>query len=499
MLRQCGHIKASFVSDWPSVMVQKCGLRLLYQHDLSQFEQQLKHCNASISAHRDFICQFSGSGTIQEEGWTTHMPKIPNEVVSPLNKYDQLGFDGSCDYNSCCPPIEIPRWFNIRSDKSHVTGRLTRKLHDRCTWLGVALCAVFFVTEDVAGLNDVMDSISSCKLICHLKASNGLSVKPRHIHWPTKENLMMSVLGGGFTWLTYIPRGSFPDWLYDCASIKFSFQTNCHYLKVQNCGLCPLYQHSVEEFKNCMKSESEFLGILDQKKTENINRKICSGIQNVIRKTDTLGRDQCIFYNSRLPSSEFLEWFSHRSDEPRLKIPLPPNLYNDSTWMGLVLCAYFAIDENPTTHFDILDSDITYGLVYHLQTNVGSVRPLVAYHLTKENLVMLQQGGCILLSYEGRGSFQNCLNQVSCIKASFRADCPGLKVEKCGLRLLYHYDLEEFEQTISHSRNSSLDGWDIICQGTSSRTSSSIRRKSNFGNLRGPIDPKVKGKPVLEE
>ena len=166
--------------------------------------------------------------------------------------------------------------------------------------------------------------------------------------------------------------------------------------------------------------------------------------------------------------------------------------------MGLVLCAYFAIDENPTTHFDILDSDFTYSLVYHLQTNVGSVRPLIGYRLTKENLVMLQQGGCILLSYEGRGSFQNCLNQVSCIKASFRADCPGLKVEKCGLRLLYHYDLEEFEQTISHSMNSSFYDWEIFHQlptddgnrdkqkhdgeGTSSRTSSS-RKESNFGNL----------------
>ena len=89
MLHLGGHIKASFVSDWPSVMVQKCGLRLLYQHDLSQFEQQLKHCNASISAVRDFICEFSCSGTIQEEGWR-HMRYIPNEVVSPLNKYDQL-------------------------------------------------------------------------------------------------------------------------------------------------------------------------------------------------------------------------------------------------------------------------------------------------------------------------------------------------------------------------------------------------------------------------
>ena len=142
------------------------------------------------------------------------------------------------------------------------------------------------------------------------------------------------------------------------------------------------------------------------------------------------------------------------------------------------------------------------------------MRPLVGYRLTNENLVMLQQGGCILLSCEGRGLFQNCLNQVSCIKASFRARCPGLKVEKCGLRLLYHYDVEEYERTISHSMNSSSDDWDLIHQlttddvnrekqkhdgeGTSSRTSSS-RKESNFGSQRGPIDPKDKGKRVLEE
>ena len=168
-----------------------------------------------------------------------------------------------------------------------MTFRLTRELQNRSTWLGVALCAVFLVTTDMAILNDIMDSISSCKLICHLQASNGLSVKPRHIYWPTKEHLMMSVLGG-FTWLTYIPRGSFPDWLYDCDFIKVSFETNCHDLKVQKSGIRLLYQDSVEEFKNCMKSESDFLGILDQKKTQNINRQMWSGIQNQIRKTDAL-------------------------------------------------------------------------------------------------------------------------------------------------------------------------------------------------------------------
>ena len=114
----------------------------------------------------------------------------------------------------------------------------------------------------MASLIDIMDSISSYKLICHLEASNGpndLSVKPRHIYWLTKEDLMISLLGG-LIWLTYIPRGSFPDWLYDCDYINVSFETNCSYLKVQNCGLRLLYQRSVEEFKNCMKSESDFFG-----------------------------------------------------------------------------------------------------------------------------------------------------------------------------------------------------------------------------------------------
>ncbi|KAL4594440.1 hypothetical protein ACB092_12G021100 [Castanea dentata] len=517
-LNQCSCIKASIISDWPGIIVKKCGLRFNHMHD-NWFQKIRYHCI-----------------------WLTkkqHMPQYFNDqliarykvkISGAMNQLSQShlpGCDGSCDYNLCCPPTPIPHWFNIQSYESHVTFRLTRELQNRSTWLGVALCAVFL--EDVGSLNGIMDSISSLKLICHVQASNGLSVKPRHIHWPTKENRMMSVLRRlvGFTWLTYIPRESFPDWLYDCASIKFSFKTNRHYLEVWKCGLRLLYQHSVEEF-NCIKSKYESLGILDQKKTENINRKIWSYIQIEIRKTDTLGFDRCIFYNSRLLSSEYLDWFNHRSNETWLTIPLPPNLYNDSAWMGLVLCAYFAIDVKTTAHFDIPDSDTPFGLIYHLETNVGSVRSPHCCSLTKENLVMLQQqGGCVLLSYEKRRSFEDWSNQVSCIKASFTTDCPGLKVEKCGLRLLYHNDLEEFEQmnspsddleefeqTISHSMNSLSDDWDLIHQlttddvnrekqkhdgeGTSSRTSSS-RKESNFGSQRGPIDPKDKGKRVLEE
>ena len=55
MLQHCSRIEASFVSDWPGVIVQKCALQLLYQQDQVQFEQELKHCNNLILENRELV------------------------------------------------------------------------------------------------------------------------------------------------------------------------------------------------------------------------------------------------------------------------------------------------------------------------------------------------------------------------------------------------------------------------------------------------------------
>ena len=55
MLPHCSHIEASFVSDWPGVIVQNCALQLLYQHEQVQFEQELKHCNNLISQKQELV------------------------------------------------------------------------------------------------------------------------------------------------------------------------------------------------------------------------------------------------------------------------------------------------------------------------------------------------------------------------------------------------------------------------------------------------------------
>lgn len=44
-LNQCSCLKASIMSDWPGLMVQKCGLRFSHVHDEEEFEQIIYRCH----------------------------------------------------------------------------------------------------------------------------------------------------------------------------------------------------------------------------------------------------------------------------------------------------------------------------------------------------------------------------------------------------------------------------------------------------------------------
>ena len=157
--------------------------------------------------------------------------------------------------------------------------------------------------------------------------------------------------------------------------------------------------------------------------------------------------DQCYVYNYCFPLCEIPEWFSHQSDDPRVTIPIPPNVYNDRTWMGLAVCVSVAVEANPDAILDIHDSETSYNLICHLETSIECVEPLHVHHISKEDIKLLQQGGFIWLSYIPRGSFQDSLNQCCGIEASVAIDCLGL-VQKCGFHLLYKHDEVEFKQTI---------------------------------------------------
>jgi hypothetical protein len=206
-------------------------------------------------------------------------------------------FDRGFVYNSCFPPIEIPHWFEVRSDKREVRFRLSRKWYNRDTRMGLALCALFEVDKDVTDVDYIVNSKNSYSLICHLENKIG-SVKPRHIYWPTQQHLMLSQLGG-FIWLSYIPHGSFPDWLYDCDYVTVSFTTNCFGLTAQKCGLRPLYQHDDEEdFKKIINLCENSVPNDSLRIIENRERITRSQIENELRQIDLM---QVINNNEYLP------------------------------------------------------------------------------------------------------------------------------------------------------------------------------------------------------
>ncbi|KAM1221186.1 hypothetical protein ACFX2J_008882 [Malus domestica] len=164
---------------------------------------------------------------------------------------------------------------------------------------------------------------------------------------------------GGFIWLSYIPRCWFSNQLNEGGHLEASIVSDCGSLGVHRCGLRLIYLKDEEGLKetimHCMTSLS------DTNEGEEKQHQNCE-------KSEQPSDKKWIFYcysiyNSCFPSSISLEWFGDQSNGSSVINPLPPNLYSDTNWKGLALCAYFSVGENPTAELDNLNRDIPHHLI----------------------------------------------------------------------------------------------------------------------------------------
>jgi hypothetical protein len=157
-------------------------------------------------------------------------------------------------------------------------------------------------------------------------------------------------------------------------------------------------------------------------------------------------------YNSCFPPSKITqEWFSYPSFGHSVRIDIPPNLYNDNTWMGLTLCVCFSFHGDPKTILDNLVSEIPHFLYCQFRTIVGRMDndQVIGCVTSKVEIMWLNNvGGFIWISYIPRELLKNMLHQCSFISASFVSDWPGVMVRECALRLLYQNDRVQFEQKL---------------------------------------------------
>ena len=148
-----------------------------------------------------------------------------------------------------------------------------------------------------------------------------------------------------------------------------------------------------------------------------------------------------------LDSTETPEWFSYKSLGSSVTIPLPSDLLDDSSWIGIALFASVVILENLNNvssgqddvsfkficKSDIIQAPrITCPLYYNFSKNL----PEPLRHASSFGLRVIIPAGKL------RDHLEDC----SCIRVFIRSKCTYIKIETCGARVLYKQDLGKFLQ-----------------------------------------------------
>ncbi|XVF70222.1 hypothetical protein PTKIN_Ptkin11bG0143100 [Pterospermum kingtungense] len=191
-----------------------------------------------------------------------------------------------------------------------------------------------------------------------------------------------------------------------------------------------------------------------------------------------------------IPGSEIPKWLSHQADESSsIKIALPPNIRNDSRWVGVVFYFVFVSafdDDNDASG----EEAIEYKAVIHGRNSrqaefrgIFSRRPFTRKPLMKDHLWFHY------FSREKRFPFSledNGLEIEECNEIELIIGLVSAKVKKCGVRILYENDWEGTEQSIKKLSNSvSVTNFNDISQENSTAHGSigvnafPVKRKRN--------------------
>uniref|UniRef100_A0A803Q3N9 ADP-ribosyl cyclase/cyclic ADP-ribose hydrolase n=1 Tax=Cannabis sativa TaxID=3483 RepID=A0A803Q3N9_CANSA len=499
-----GYVSALFAISDNQFEIEICGIRKVYENDVENFVQTIIDCTMqSPRVHHEIYCQI--------------FEDMEKKVFHEEEKAFDLGY-----YYSVLPRKNILDWFKHQTHESKLRMQIPQNLYDDENWRGVMVCAAFSVIEHPG--TTVFDTIHSVPfkdfhLVCDFnlgEENTCLRVKPVRY----KKDIFKWLVLRSFIWLVYIPHTAFTKSLNEVRYVEAKMHSfDCHGLAVQRCGMRLLYQHEVKEFKQeIVKCVSSFFDDLDpillhmrdekMKKSPDFN-----SIAQWNQRTDVelliVDFHQNTIFNSCFTSTEILEWFRNYAIGPSVKLELPTSttLLSDENWLGLALCAYFT-DLDPQ-HPNIGECSSPHHLICQLQTDRGNLEHPHVHRTTNEEFRYLDhEGRFIWLSYIPRGWFsdeQQQLNDCSVIEASFASDSGrSLRVEKCGLCLLFRHQEDEFKRTIAHCMKSSSQNEDLVCsmphngcEASTSSCSSTTKVDSHPKRSETPNPTSVKGKEKL--
>ncbi|KAG2663132.1 hypothetical protein I3760_16G013200 [Carya illinoinensis] len=271
---------------------------------------------------------------------------------------------------------------------------------------------------------------------------------------------------GSFGLCLYISHARLGNRLDQCNCITARFTLNSPSIMIRGCGVRIFYEQDLTELVQILSQKNlglvpplyvqaaVFLILLIKKNVQ------AAGPHDKIYATGPLDFHPSTRYSFCFPPSEVQNWFTHQSCGQSVAVDLPPKLYGDDNWMGLVLFASFSIRRDPETlldncQFRMRTLDNLDDKISSCHTSRHEIKQFItqggfcsiAYIPGKELLPML------LLQQERRDNRVSPQYYCSNIAASFASDCPIITMERCGLHLLYKHDQVQFEQKLKHYMN----------------------------------------------
>ncbi|XP_062000729.1 TMV resistance protein N-like isoform X2 [Rosa rugosa] len=186
-----------------------------------------------------------------------------------------------------------------------------------------------------------------------------------------------------------------------------------------------------------------------------------------------------------IPGSNIPEWFSHQSVGCSLSVSLPAH-WNNRRCLGFALCAVFVLHKHHRVDKLYIDEFKTFKATHHLicclkldgrKLQVYGRQP--AFRFSEEFCQV--KSDHLWLFYVSRDKYFGAEwwhNSCSQLEFLFKTRGPGLKLKKCGVRLIYEQDVQELNQTTTQSSSRMspyediLIGFDIPVAGETSGTGS---------------------------
>nr|POE82527.1 disease resistance protein rps4 [Quercus suber] len=160
-------------------------------------------------------------------------------------------------------------------------------------------------------------------------------------------------------------------------------------------------------------------------------------------------------YHIVIPGSVIPKWFIHQSMGAKVNIKVETSSHLRDEWMGIAVCVVFSC--LPHHHINnYCDCEITSRLIVNgkeMNATTGTIRMvglsdhiwlfylLPQYYVRREDIKLLEE-------------FEE--NEFSQIGIQIEKYGPFMEVKKCGFRMVYKKDIEDLNQTVAQSSNTTI-------------------------------------------